>query len=67
MTTDRPCICGCSFQDHAEIKFKGAKPSMFYCRTHTSRPGFWCISYTPLSNLQYLELMSKKDEEQQTL
>lgn len=66
MITDRPCICGCPFEDHAVIHYKN-KPPTYYCRTHVSKPGFWCITYTPIGNLKYLELMSQKDEKQQTL
>jgi len=64
MITDRPCVCGCSFDDHAVIHFKDPKPSMYYCRNCTGKPHFWCTDYTPLSNLQWLELKSKEDEKQ---
>jgi len=67
MKTDRPCICGCMFDGHAEIKFKDGKEAIYYCRLHTTKPGFWCVTYTPLSNLQWLELKSKEDEKQQAL
>lgn len=67
MSTDRPCVCGCSFDNHVELRFKEPKPSTYYCRTHVGKPGFWCVEYTPLNNLQYLELKSKEDEKQQTL
>ena len=67
MNTDRPCVCGCSFDDHAELRFKDSKLPVYYCRKHVGEPGFWCVSYTPIDNLKYLELMSKNNEGQQTL
>ena len=62
MNTERPCICGCPFEAHAALHFKDNKPSVYYCREHVMQPGFWCITYTPIGNLKYLELMSKWDE-----
>ncbi len=70
MNTTRPCICGCVFEDHAEQKFTDDKPTMYYCRNCCGKglkPAFWCIEYTELDNLTWLELMSKKDEKQQTV
>jgi len=55
----RPCICGCIFANHAEIKFRDNKPSIFYCQDCTQKPPFWCYNYTPLSNLEYLEWLIK--------
>lgn len=59
MITDRPCVCGCMFEDHAELKFEGNKESVYYCRIHTVKPGFFCISYTPIDNLKFLEWKDK--------
>jgi len=67
MNTTRQCICGCSFDDHAVIHFKDNKPSLYYCREHVMKPGFWCVTYTPVGNLKWLELKSKEDEKQQAL
>ena len=64
MNTDRPCICGCPFEDHAELKFKDPKQTMYYCREHVGRPGSLCITYTPLDNLKWLELKSQNEKGQ---
>ena len=70
MNTDRPCICGCPFEDHACQKFTDNKPDMYYCRVclgKAGKPTFWCIEYIPIGNLKWLELKSKEDERQQAL
>ena len=59
---DRPCTCGCSFKEHAEIKFKDNKPSIFYCRNCNTSPPSWCYNYRPLNNLEYLEWLTKNDK-----
>ncbi len=62
----RPCRCGCSFEDHAKQEFSDNKPTMYYCRNccGKGKPAFWCIEYTELDNLTWLELKSKEDEKQ---
>ena len=59
MNIERPCICGCSFEDHAELRFKD-RPSVYYCRKHVMKPGFWCVTYTPIDNLRWLEYLNEQ-------
>lgn len=52
----RPCICGCTFDDHAKIEFKDGKATIYYCRECPSQDTKrWCYSYTPIGNLEYME------------
>jgi hypothetical protein len=67
MNTERPCICGCSFDDHAKLSFKGSKEDVYYCREHVHKPGFWCTTYTPVDNLKWLEIKSQNEKGQQAL
>lgn len=54
MNNDWPCICGCTFDNHAKLSFEGSKTAIHYCRD-CMRPPSWCYSYTPIDNLSYLE------------
>ena len=49
----RPCICGCSYNKHEEIKFDKKLDSLFYCMG--CQPPAWCYHYRPIGNLEYLE------------
>jgi len=42
------------FDEHAELHFDSGE-SVYYCRNHTIKPGFFCVSYTPIDNLKFLE------------
>jgi hypothetical protein len=56
---DRPCVCGCSFEDHAKLSFKDPKPAIYYCSNCGSKPPSWCYNFTPIGNLEYLEWKDK--------
>jgi len=57
----RPCKCGCSFEDHVELRFETPKPFIYYCRNCGSKPPSWCYNYVPIDNLEYLEWLLRDE------
>jgi hypothetical protein len=55
---NRPCRCGCSYDDHAHIFFResSGKYPILYCRKCSEdASGLWCYNYAPIGNLDYLQ------------
>lgn len=53
---NRPCECGCSFNDHANLSMDSLKT--LYCK-NCDKHDSWCYSYREIKNLEYLEWLSK--------
>lgn len=57
---NRPCECGCKFEDHAETIINDQKSLTLYCRKCPEWIDEWCYNYRPCGNLKYLEWLYDK-------
>lgn len=62
MNMQRPCECGCEFEDHIKLPFGYKDPnvtSSLYCEKCGKTGTLWCYNYRPCKNLEYLEWLSR--------
>jgi hypothetical protein len=55
---NRPCKCGCKFEDHAKLK-EGSR-TVQYCLECPKWGDEWCDYYSPIGNLEWLEYLYDK-------
>jgi hypothetical protein len=58
MKNNRPCECGCSFEEHKAIVLESGLICSLYCM-NCDKHQEWCYNYRPIKNIEYLEWLSK--------